>query len=790
MVIIRLIIAAIPAHLTTDINRKSLHILMSKPLRLLLIEDSEDDALLLQRSLQRSGFNLTAYQRVTSAEALHEAFARQTWDAVIADYSMPGFSGLAALEIFKETGLDIPFILVSGTVGEEIAVQAMKAGAHDYVMKDNLTRLAPALERELQEAEVRRARARAEERVRMLSRAVEQSPGIVIITDLDGKIEYVNPRFTEVTGYTPEEVLGQNPRILKEDIIAPDDIYRQLWETVTQGREWRGELQNRRKNGEHYWTLATISPIRDDSGKITHYMAVQEDVTEKRQAEAALRESEARFRQLFEQAADAIILHDMDGKIVNANHQAATSLGYDREQLIGMTISEIADTPDPDDLRRFWETLAASGERITINSRHHRRDGSSFPVEVRLTQLTVQGQDLFMALVRDVTEREQMQAKLRRYSEQLEDLVQERTEQLRQTMEQLQAILNNSSDAILLASTSGDILAANPAFRQLFGGRVNNALEEMLHLLATPQQIESMSLALFTVLQEGQSARFEATVEAANGEVLDVDVILTPVMNLDDSLGGLVLSLRDVTTLKEIERLKSRFVEDAAHDLASPITTLKMHLHALRKAPEHAGHHISALETQAQRLEHLVNDLRTLSQIDKGLIQFTIKPDDLNALVAAAVDAQRPRAAQHGQTLSLHTRADLPPTLLDRDKFDRVLDNLIGNAVNYTPDGGQITVTTDCDDTYAIVRITDTGIGIDREDIPRIFERFFRSESARIHTADGTGLGLSIVREIVDAHRGAIHVESAPGQGSTFTVRVPLAANSESGPNQTKTQRM
>src|SRR5918996_2611881 len=141
---------------------------MSQRLRVLIVDDSEDDALLLLRGLRRGGFE-TDFEQVETAEAMATALAAQTWDIVISDYSMPDFSGLAALSVLKQSGLDLPFILVSGTVGEEVAVEAMKAGAHDYVMKGNLQRLCTAIERELREAEIRREHKSAEERLRYLA---------------------------------------------------------------------------------------------------------------------------------------------------------------------------------------------------------------------------------------------------------------------------------------------------------------------------------------------------------------------------------------------------------------------------------------------------------------------------------------------------------------------------------------------------------------------------------------------------------------------------------------------
>ena len=175
-------------------------------LRVLLVEDSEIDAELLVRELQRFGY-APAWERVDTPEALQAALVRQPWDLVLADYAMPRFSGLDALELVKASGLELPFILVSGTIGEETAVAAMRAGAYDYLLKDRLTRLGAAVRRSLQEAEQRRARRQAEDRLRLLFHAVEQSPAVITITDAAGNIEYVNPRFTALTGYTLDMVL-------------------------------------------------------------------------------------------------------------------------------------------------------------------------------------------------------------------------------------------------------------------------------------------------------------------------------------------------------------------------------------------------------------------------------------------------------------------------------------------------------------------------------------------------------------------------------------------------------
>ena len=385
---------------------------MKHALRILIVDDSPEDAALIVRQLQRD-FS-ASYERVETPEEMQAALDKGGWHIVISDYVMPRFSGLAALKLLHERGVDLPFIMVSGRMGEDAAVEAMRAGAHDYLLKDRLSRLVPAIKRELNDAVVRRERRMAEEalsatearfhslvehslvgifmlqddifiyvnpklgeifgylpeeliesrsmlelvvaddQIRVLTqflrplmdgsdslhfffrgrrrdgalidlevngtrtringspavigtllditerkrteaelsklwRAVEQSPVSVVITDLVGRIEYVNPKFIEVSGYSEAELIGRTPSLVKSGQMDRK-FYQELWETITSGREWHGELHNKKKNGELYWESGSISAIKNPEGQITHFVGVKEDVTERKLAIDQLRQ--------------------------------------------------------------------------------------------------------------------------------------------------------------------------------------------------------------------------------------------------------------------------------------------------------------------------------------------------------------------------------------------------------------------------------------------------------------------------------------------------------------------
>nr|WP_280712781.1 PAS domain S-box protein [Desulfobaculum xiamenense] len=178
---------------------------------------------------------------------------------------------------------------------------------------------------------------KAQEVIKKLSQVVEQCPISVVITDRDGIIEYVNPSFCDVTGYSPEEILGHNPRILSSG-KTPRSVYEDLWKTILDGQAWKGSFHNRRKNGEVYWESATIAPILNDTGKVTHFVAVKEDITERMLMEEAVRESEVKYRELVENANSIILKLDRSGNVTFFNEYAQEFFGFSEEEVLGKSI--------------------------------------------------------------------------------------------------------------------------------------------------------------------------------------------------------------------------------------------------------------------------------------------------------------------------------------------------------------------------------------------------------------------------------------------------------------------
>jgi signal transduction histidine kinase len=226
--------------------------------------------------------------------------------------------------------------------------------------------------------------------------------------------------------------------------------------------------------------------------------------------------------------------------------------------------------------------------------------------------------------------------------------------------------------------------------------------------------------------------------------------------------------------LAEMDRIRTKFIADVSHELRTPVTTLALYVHLLRTGkPESRETYIQRIDREAHRLKMLVQDVLDMSRLDANIGTKTLVEVDLNALVTQAVEDQTAYAEERGLRLSAEYGSDLPMIMGNPSQLTQVLNNLLINAIHYTP-GGEIRIHTQLDTGGVLVQISDTGIGIPPDDMPHIFERFYRGKNVSQSTMPGTGIGLAIVREIVTAHGGTINVNSELERGTTFSVWIPV----------------
>lgn len=379
-------------------------------IRALIVEDSEDDALLLVEYLQRANFCLEWQRLDTEAELLKAL--EQKWDIVFSDYSMPYFSGARALDVVKRHDPDIPFIFVSGTIGEDTAVIGMRAGAQDYVMKGNLARLVPAIYRELSDARVRRERRIAEQAVRRLSLVVEQAADSVFITDPQGKIQYVNPAFERLTGFTAEEAIGTSPSLIKSG-HHDETFFRNLWDTILAGGVFQETLVNRRKDGALFYEEKTIAPLFDSAMQISSFVSTGRDVTDRIRSE----EKRAQLLDILEATTDFVAIMDDEGRLRYLNRAGRAMLGLPGDEDI--STRHIADC-HPE-----WATQRILIEAFPTARREGAWHGESVVKgadgrEIAVSQVVLAhggsngAAGFFSTIARDISERKHFERELKR----------------------------------------------------------------------------------------------------------------------------------------------------------------------------------------------------------------------------------------------------------------------------------------------------------------------------------------------------------------------------------------
>jgi len=251
--------------------------------------------------------------------------------------------------------------------------------------------------------------------------------------------------------------------------------------------------------------------------------------------------------------------------------------------------------------------------------------------------------------------------------------------------------------------------------------------------------------------------------------------------------GTAVVAIRDVTHLKALARMKARFVSNVSHELRTPVACIKAFVNLMEKDPERWREYLEPLAQEAEYQIQLVEDILEISRADAGRVEVVPEPTSLNEVTGEQVVAYRTLAKKQGVTLTHQPGDSEVMAMADPHRLKQVVDNLISNAIRYTPAGGEVTVSTARAETsngaWATVTVSDTGIGIPEPEIDHIFDRFFRGEKPRRMQISGTGLGLAIVKEIVELHDGRITVKSKPGEGSAFTVWLPVTDGTGSGVN-------
>ena len=717
--------------------------------------------------------------------------------------------------------------------------------------------------------------------------AFNSFPAGVMITGADGTIRWVNPAFTALAGYTPEEAIGQNARILETGEPSAA-LYEELWRAALAGG-WRGELVNRRRNGELYWVRLTVTAVSGPSGGVSHFVTVMEDLTELRQArernellpvayqavdesgrildvnrawlamlgyereevvgrpfsgflppdqldalavcfekfratgqircaegvvlrkdgsrvpvvvdgqveydalgrfrrghwalEDATERREAeralRFTHLaVENAPDASFWVARDGRLIDVNEAACRSLGYSREELLAMTIRDI----DPSLTRESWATLGPRVESglAVFESRHRRKDGSLFPVEVTCNVVLFEGQKYYCSFVRDISERKRAEGALR------------------QSEERFRSVVESAPQGIFLQA-GGVFRYLNPAACRLFGAEAPGPLLGQRIVDRVHPDCRAIVQERIAQVNEGRTAvpSLEEKYLRLDGTAMDVEIFAAP-FDLQGERGAIVF-IRDIgerkraeqerlhlaEQLRQSQKLESigRLAGGVAHDFNNLLTVINGYCDLLlRMAPGPMRPALEQISKSGESAAHLTQQLLAFSLRQEA--QF--RPVDLNAIVSAAGEPLG-RLVGENIRVTMRLQTGLGLVMADAGQLRQALLNLAVNARDAMPSGGELLIETmdlDLDEEcapehpgvvpgpFVTLAVTDTGCGMDEETRRRVFDPFFTTKEK----GRGAGLGLATVYGVVKQSRGWIRVSSRPGQGATFRVYLPRLA--------------
>jgi len=623
----------------------------------------------------------------------------------------------------------------------------------------------------------------SEARFRLMADAV---PQIVWLTDADGRVEFFNKQWRDYTGAPYDPTTAAE---VAANFVHPDDAA-QTMQAFTAARRDGSTLtvehRIRSAASTYRWFLVRAEPYRDPhTGAISRWFGASIDIHDRKQAEAALRHSEERLRVVIESAHDhAIFTLTPDNRIDSWNIGAERIFGYTEDEIIGQS-GALLFTPDDrargeadNDIATALGTGRADDERW-----HVRKDGSRFFASGVLHPLREAAGSGFVKILRDLTERKQVE------------------DALRASEERLRLVIESVQDyAIFTLDPAGRVTSWNAGAHRLKGYTTEEIVGQPVERFYIAEDVAAGKPAheMDTALRDGRSED-ESWRVRQDGTRLWVNEIMTPLYAADGTHLGFAKISRDLTARKQAENdracalaaaqaaqadaeaaLKTRdqFLSIASHELRTPLTSLLGYASLLPQAAARGTGKVEQMTErivrQAQRLNGLIDQLLDVSRLQQGQFAIVRRPLDLAAVVGQVVDEVRATLPPNGTHFVVVTTPH-EPVMVDGDveRLEQVLHNLLSNAIKYSPQGGTVRVRVAHTATDAIVAVMDQGIGIPQAAQIRLFEPFYRAPNVG-GQASGFGLGLHIVREIVVRHGGRIEVDSTEGIGSTFRIVLPV----------------
>ena len=699
-----------------------------------------------------------------------------------------GYASMLALPLVAEDG---------GCMGA-LSLYAAEPDAFSGVEAQLLVEMASDLSFGIRTLRTRAAFNANHAELRKLTLVVEQSPSAIVVTNLEPRIEYVNPAFTRNTGFAREEVLGQNPSLLKSG-KTPAATYQAMWQALLDGKTWTGEFFNRTRDGQDQIEQAIIVPLTQSDGQITHYVAIEQDITLQRQQQAQLR----KLALAVEQSPESIVVTNLQAKIEYVNNAFVCNTGYSREEALGQNprVLQSGNTPQATYLH-MWATLT-QGQVWRGELFNQRKDGSSYvefatiaPIRQPDGQITH-----YLAIKEDITDKKRMAEELERHRMHLEELVAERTEALNAALLEQSALFQSASVGVVL-------------LRERTIARCNRTLDAMLgcaegeqvgqstrHWYADDATYAQIGQSVYPRVNRGEVGLAECELVRKDGSRLWARMS-GRIIDVDDLSKGMVVVVEDISeeraALVEIEkaraaaeaanRSKSDFLANMSHEIRTPMNAIigMSHLALATDLDKKQRNYIEKVHRSGKNLLGIINDILDFSKIEAGKMSMEHIDFQLEDVLENLANLLGLRVQDKGLELLFDTATDMPYALVgDPLRLGQILINLGNNAVKFTDHGevvvGVEQVAQNGDQVELHFWVKDTGIGMTPEQTTRLFQSFSQADASTTRKYGGTGLGLAISKSLVEQMQGRIWAESEFGKGSTFHFHAHFGVQKNAG---------
>lgn len=774
--------------------------------RIFIVDDNKKLCDSLRDVLEDDGYTVDSANNGKDAIAMLQV---NGYDIALVDVKLPDISGDELVRKLISISPSTEFIYMTAHATLDSAVEAVKQErVISYELKPlDMNRLLSILNQVIK-------RRKAEEEIQKLTHAVEQSSSTVLITDTKGNIEYVNPAFAKITGYSVEEVLGKNPSILKSGKTSPE-VYRELWKTIKSGNEWKGEYCNRKKNGELYWESASISPVKDDKGSITHFIAIKEDVSERKKAEKRI-EVEHIVTELL---AGSVTIKEVSSKILQV---ICMTLEWDFGEIWILDQHEYsfrcADTwhipslevPEFEKVTRqstflpgiglpgrifssakpAWITDVARDSnflRAEIASKEGLHGAFGFPI---LSDNEVLGVINFFS------------HEIRPPDKDLIDMMSSIGRQIGLFTKRKQAdvewkksetkyrkLIETAQDAIICIDEDGIVNLWNQSAEKIFGYSKAEIIGKPIEIIIPDEYKKQHQDGLKLFVNTGKTRIIGKTVEFSG---ITKEKILIPLemsltaQKIENEKYFFTAIIRDLTERKKIEetllqseKLKSMgmMASGVAHDFNNLLAIISGNTQLLEmRYKDHKGlmDLLRTINSATKDGADIVRRMAKFTKVEMDISEFV--PVDIEEMIKQAIDFSKPRWMNMARAGGINYDIDLegikkiPVVMGNPVELREVFINLINNALDVMAAGGRISFRTWVENHTVFVSVTDIGAGMSEEVRKRIFDPFFTTKRAK-----GSGLGMSVAYGIITGHGGKISVESEEGKGTTFTLTFPVA---------------